>query len=277
MSGSIWVRGVRELARFDGSVWTRIGRESGFPEGEVNGLYEDRSGNLWAGTFAGAFRKPAGKSSFEAVEPGSTYLQSFAEDRSGGIWVTHARQIVRKLEGREPVDYAPTLRLPAASRRLFADSHGDIWVAAIGSLLRVREKPGGRMLVEPFLTATRGMGSIQTLFEDREQNLWIGMTGGLLRLSEGSWPPTSARQADDEGAGALTVGSDAACGSRPLRLEPVRLREPAILQIQADDGASHRSSRTRVGGHNRRNRALRWRQVFSAGDGFTRAGLVHHD
>ena len=207
-SGTIWAGGANGLARFDGTRWKQVGLESGLPEMEVNSLYEDRSGRLWVGTYLGVFRTAPGKDAFEPFEAGSTFVQNLTEDPDGGIWVTHSQQIVRNLAGGGAPDYAPSLRLPAAGRRLLTDGHGHVWVGALGSgLLRIDTQATPRPRVEPFLpTAAKITGSVQALFEDRERNIWVGMTGGLLRLSPRLVRTDIALEGlTNEGARALTT------------------------------------------------------------------------
>ena len=134
-------------------------------------------------------------------------MQNLAEDSAGALWVTHSQQIVRDLVGGGAPDYAPSLRLPAAGRRLLTDGHGHVWVAALGSgLLRINTE-ATRPRVEPFLPAAAKItGSVQALFEDRERNIWVGMTGGLLRLSPRLVRTDIALEGlTNEGARALTT------------------------------------------------------------------------
>jgi ligand-binding sensor domain-containing protein/signal transduction histidine kinase len=108
----------------------------------VNVLYEDRAGQIWAGTDVGLFRLEESdrQVKFHRVElphPNpSAAVWAFIEDREAGLWIGTSSGLVRRL-------------------------------------------PDGRMIhhtVHPF----KGADIVTALLEDREGRLWIGHSIGLI-------------------------------------------------------------------------------------------------
>jgi signal transduction histidine kinase/ligand-binding sensor domain-containing protein len=184
--GTVWAGGLGGLAAFRGNSWQRVGAEAGLPSLGVFSLHEDRAGRLWAGTSAGVFQRPAGGSAFQLYDGSSKFVQSFAEDRDGSVWVNESRTIVRQLAAKALSDSPRTVELPGPARALIFDQHGTLWVAGLGEgLFRIKQPAAtGNPSVELFQDERMLGGAARSLFEDRDGNLWVGMRGGgLLRMS----------------------------------------------------------------------------------------------
>src|SRR5215471_3800944 len=111
----------------------------------VNVLYQDRSGQVWAGTDGGLFRieEEAGQVVFRRVEIG---LPSRPD---------HLLVVSCFLE----------------------DRNGDLWIGTIGGL--TRRLPDGRM-AHYTIRPSQGQDWVGALLEDQEGRLWIGHSGGGL-------------------------------------------------------------------------------------------------
>jgi len=205
--GTVWAAGRKGLARYDGQRWHMSA--AGIESSEIFSVYEDRAGRLWIGTAAGVFRQSEAGGAFEAVDR-NIHAESLAESASGTMWATDSRSIVRSVGSAVPLTYAQGLPAPAAGWRLIVDSHGTVWIAALGNgLLRLRvDAKTGEHILEPYRSA-RLRGSVQSLFLDREDNLWVGMRNGIVRLSQ-SFVDTEAplEGLTEEGVRALAVGDD---------------------------------------------------------------------
>lgn len=96
---------------------------------------------------------------------------------------------------------------------LFEDGHGNLWVADIAHLSRLRDA----VPIERIVRAEAGL-SVRALFEDREGNLWLGSQwNGLTRLRDGWTRRYSVREGlhtallwsvAEAGDGSLWVGTD---------------------------------------------------------------------
>jgi signal transduction histidine kinase/ligand-binding sensor domain-containing protein len=206
--GTIWVATRSGLFRFANGRWTTLGKAQGYTGVEAFSLYEDRAGRLWIGTASGVYRRNG--ESLELVDAESNNVQSLTEDANGAIWVTDARDIVRKLSTHAAPRYQPEIRLPAGAWRLLRDTRNQIWIASFGGgLLRVRDPLHSAAFVERYEYEHRLAGSPRSLFEDREGNLWVGMRGGLIRLSERSFASVGQLEGlTNDGVRTATVGGD---------------------------------------------------------------------
>jgi signal transduction histidine kinase len=181
--GTIWVGNRRGLFRYADAGWTRIGDADGYTGREVFSLHEDGSGHIWVGSASGVFERAVDR--FALVDARLTNVQGFAEDDAGSIWVTDDAVIVRRLGSPASATYEPGIRLPTSSWKLLHDSHGRIWVAALGGgLLQLNHAGQQGASVRRFDYEHRMTGSTRSLYEDRDGNIWVGLRGGLLRLSE---------------------------------------------------------------------------------------------
>jgi ligand-binding sensor domain-containing protein/two-component sensor histidine kinase len=131
-----------------------VGDES--PTNRVNGLFEDRTGQLWAGTDAGLFRleETNGRGTFRRVALSvPSYpdrlvgVFAFAEDREGSLWIGTGWGLVRRLPDGRMIHYT------------------------------IQPSPGG--------------DQVRALLQDREGRLWVGHRGGGLILLNPSQLPTA--------------------------------------------------------------------------------------
>ena len=145
--GTIWVATRRGLFRFLNGRWSLLGKAEGYDGAEAFSIYEDRAGHLWAGTASGVYQWK--KDAFELVDATTTNVQSFAEDASGAIWVTHSREVLKRLSAQSPPQHERRIRLPTGAWRLMRDSRGQIWAAAFGGgLMRVRDPLDSGAIIE---------------------------------------------------------------------------------------------------------------------------------
>jgi signal transduction histidine kinase/ligand-binding sensor domain-containing protein len=185
-AGTIWAGGRGGLSAFRQGRWERIVNAPGLREATLYSIYEDRNGQLWLGTSNGVYARTV--DGFELRRPESTFVQDFAEDRHGAMWITDTRQTIRRLDtGAGPKHGAGAL-VPEGGWRMASDRDGTLWVAALGGgLLRLVDHASGTAALERFPYEHKISGSPRSIFADRNGNLWVGLrAGGLLRVSENS-------------------------------------------------------------------------------------------
>ncbi len=160
-------------------------RSDGLPGNQINCLFEDRNGDIWAGTDQGAARydgsrwtpvSPAGSSS-----PGAA-VHSILQDAGGSFWFGTEGGISR-FDGRNwdrmgmPEDVQRGGKLVAAR-----DADGRIWMggAAALHLLDLERSSLAKRSDTPFREIT-------SLYFDREGSLWLTSAEGAARLDGERW------------------------------------------------------------------------------------------
>lgn len=192
-TGALWAGGSGGLAVRHGSAWQRVTAAQGLPEAEIGGMYEDRGGGLWLGTSIGVYHRAAGTDGFVEQSREDLFVQSFAEDGTGALWITNLYHIVKRLDSTQVPDVAPEIRLPAAGFRVLSDRRGNVWISAFGGgLYRIDREtlertPRVERVKFEHKFAGEGPGGARTMFQDRDGNIWVGTpANGLLRVRETS-------------------------------------------------------------------------------------------
>jgi diguanylate cyclase (GGDEF)-like protein len=155
-AGGMLVHGADVFFRRDGDLWRitggvteRIGSPAGLPSDRWGSTAVDSQGNLWVRSATRLFELPKGQSRFL--------------DRSEGI---------------------PN----AMVNRLFADSHGRVFVSTISGVVQL---DGPNHTHRTYIDTAHGLPSdvASSVLLDRGDSLWIGMRGGGLvrRLGHGEW------------------------------------------------------------------------------------------
>ena len=209
--GTVWAGARSGLHRYRDGRWSRVGTDQGLPAATVYSLLVDRRGALWVGSAAGVYRAEPRGSRFTLADARRTFVQSFAEDASGTIWVGHTEAVVSSLSARVVPIAAADVRLPAPGWRLLAAAAGDVWVAALGGgLLQLRHDPGQAPVLERVRYEHIITGPPRALFQDRDRHIWVGMRGGgLLRVSEAAVrSETRLAGVTNDGVRAMTAQPD---------------------------------------------------------------------
>ena len=150
----MWAAGRGGLAAFRGDKWERIASPSELKDAAVYSVYEDRGGRLWIGTSEGVFS--SGPHGFELRFPQSTFVQDFAQDRSGAMWVTDTRETIARLETGEGPIHAAGAPVPQAGWGIAADRRGNLWIAGLGGgLLRLNDQTTSFPTLERFAYSRR--------------------------------------------------------------------------------------------------------------------------
>ena len=200
-SGEWWVPTFAGLFRFPAVPFDRLGAVSpirrytsrdGLPSDMVYRLFADSRGDLWLG-LAGDVATPLVRWSraadrFEVIRGAaipSELPMSFAEDRTGAVWIGYLHGGLLRVRGGEVRVFGERDGLPPGSvRDLLVDRGGRLWAAtALGGLARL-ERPD----VEPprftRLSTPQGLSSesVSSLGEDGSGRIYAGTERGLDRI-----------------------------------------------------------------------------------------------
>lgn len=152
-------------------------------------ILEDRKGDIWIATHGGLQRFSPQKSSFETfgMKDGLQHeaIRSLCEDDQGTLWIgtfggLHRRDsdtsAIHFVEGYSPNPYA-------IINEIFADSHQQIWVAALGKGLYRLDLTSQKWA---FFDHNRdNLNSLSSnivldIIEDDQAQIWLGTQGGGL-------------------------------------------------------------------------------------------------
>ncbi len=220
--GHVWfgLRGNAGLLRYDGRRFLHLTLADGLPGANVERLFQDREGTLWAPTDGGLARLTARPmttfSSVDGLEADNTYV--VYEDRQGTIWIGGWSGLTRYRAGRfEPVSRASGVAR-ANITSILEDQAGTLWLGVWDGGLRLIRDGRVRAVASPVGIVTRAIyqgrgpevwlggrdglaqyrdgvftrltdgypgGEVQVLFEGRDGALWIGTDSGIIRLRDG--------------------------------------------------------------------------------------------
>jgi ligand-binding sensor domain-containing protein/class 3 adenylate cyclase len=201
-SGNLWF-GTRygEISRYDGkslpagqasfTTFTST-RAQGLPRCSVMTIFEDRSGNLWFGTYSGGVLRydgkslPAGQASFTVFSTAqglaNNHVFAITEDKSGNLWFgTYGG--VSRYDGKTFTTFTIDQGLANNTVVCIAeDQSGNIWFGTDGggvSRYDGKSLPAGQASFNTF-TTDQGLANnaVLSITEDKSGNLWFGTSGG---------------------------------------------------------------------------------------------------
>jgi len=193
--GQYWVTTTNGVARFNpaassggaGNESIRIvvaPRFTAYPVGDnvqtsnVHVLYEDRTGQLWAGTHGGLFRWEENQGRFNRLEQGllarpDCAVLTLTEDAEGSLWIGSHLGLIRRLPDGRVLNY--TMRWPQSGEGVFtwfvqADREGRLWMCLNKGLLVFRPEPAATAAsgALPWRSLTRQPTCVQSL-DSRQQ------------------------------------------------------------------------------------------------------------
>jgi signal transduction histidine kinase/ligand-binding sensor domain-containing protein len=220
---NLWIAGSNGLYMYSpsGSL-RRYDTRDGLPDPFVRSVWQDRDGNIWAGTNNGLSRLEKGRFVASAIDGrhDPDWVRSIFEDREGNLWVGMNSGLNRFRDDIFTV-YSKSDGLPSDEpTTVFQDSRGRIWVGfhdlGIGlfdaagfkefttqnglpsnEIFSIREARGGDLLVSTREGLSRmhngrfttypahdpfGRRIVFDAMEDSRGRLWIGAPGGLSEI-----------------------------------------------------------------------------------------------
>jgi ligand-binding sensor domain-containing protein/signal transduction histidine kinase len=154
------------------------------PVNKITALLEDRSTNIWVGTYFGVY-KPISKNTLAPVPIGGRFVKSHVTalhgHPGGGVWVGyHGLGLAHVMDSEArwlthrdglPTDFV---------RALHQDKAGNLWIGTTAGLCRSRDGQ-----VRTF-TKRHGLidETISQILDDDAGNLWLGSNQGIMRVSK---------------------------------------------------------------------------------------------
>ena len=248
--GNFWIGGSEGIIRRSpaGEI-RRYSVRDGLPDKLVRALWEDRDGNIWAGTNLGLARLDGDRFVTPQDADNRNIVRCLFEDREGNLWVGSNNGLTRYRDDILTV-YGKSEGLPSDEpNAVFQDHKGQIWVGFHDSGLMLFSPKGYRVF-----TTRDGLPNNE-VFSIRETpggDLLIGARGGLVRMHGGRFttfvPPdplgrVNVFDAMEDSTGRIWVatpgGLDELRGNRIRTVLPSAplLISSAVTLCQGRDGA----------------------------------------
>jgi signal transduction histidine kinase/ligand-binding sensor domain-containing protein len=182
--GDLWLGTVNNgLYRVHAGQADHFGSADGLSSDAVQGLYEDREGDLWVATSRGIDRFRDTRVVSYSIREGLTSedVDSVLASRDGTVWIgnVHALDVLRheKFSGIGPPKGLPGTLITS----LFEDQSGHVWVG-VDSGLTVYEKARFRWIKKP---DGGSLGVVTAIDEDVDHNIWVATTEpALFRIQD---------------------------------------------------------------------------------------------
>lgn len=172
----------------------------GFGNNKPSAVFEDRKGEIWAGTFgSGLFYLDKKTDEFvnlyEEQQDNNisnfSYISSFAEDQEGLLWVgTFYGLYNLKEKSNHSYEYKIFLQdndnpdgiSSSAVQTVFIDTEDNIWLGTVDNGLNLKEKNSNSFKV---FRKKDGLASnvVRGLIEDASGNLWVSSNMGLTKFN----------------------------------------------------------------------------------------------
>jgi signal transduction histidine kinase/ligand-binding sensor domain-containing protein len=158
----------------------------GLPEDTLGSLYLDRQDRVWIGTGEGTGYIDNDRFMPVAGVPGG-YIDSFAEDKEGNLWIAHRDVGLLRLSSDLKVrEHYPWERIIASgfAARLAADPvRGGLWLGSESG--RVAYFSNGQVRESYAVDKGQGRGSVNHLRVAADGTLWVATDRGLSRIKAG--------------------------------------------------------------------------------------------
>ena len=154
----------------------------GLKHSDISCMLQDKSGNIWFGTYGGGVSKYDGKffTHFTEVQGlSNNYVQSILEDKSGNLWFGTGGGGVSRLS-RDGKSFTHFTEKEGLSHNyvncILEDKSGNIWFGTEGGVSRLSQD--GKSFTH--FTEAQGLSNndVWSILEDKIGNLWFGTYGG---------------------------------------------------------------------------------------------------
>ena len=200
--GNIWFAhgDLPGVSVYDGEAFRQYNAKQGLP-GLSSTVYADRDGNIWVGTWSGAFRFDGKKFANINVPKSTATNPSFkislnsvwciTQDRQGNMWFGTDGNGVFKHDGNDFTHFTTANGLLTNNVvRMLEDRQGNLWFASIASRQPKVTADGGLTRFDgKSITGfpdVKGLANndIYLMFEDKAGDIWIGSAGvGAYRFN----------------------------------------------------------------------------------------------
>src|SRR5215471_13894301 len=179
--GGMWLGADRGLCRIQPQTVRVFSRKDGLLDENVYPIYQDRSGDIWAGIWPGTLAKYENGTFHTFLRSQDTSLiVSLFQDGGGRFWFGGLGR-VQYLQSGKPIDFTPQLgSLNEEVSVISQDSGGALWFGAASGLIRYADGRATRFTTKDGLPDNYVTSFLQT----RDGKIWIGTHGGVAILDQ---------------------------------------------------------------------------------------------
>jgi len=180
--GYIWFGTYRRgLYRYDGQHFENFSVKQGLADDIVYGLTEDKSGNLWIGTYNGASRYPGDVFvSFSKAEglPDNA-VRNIIEDHKGNYWFTTNSGGMCRYDGNEFWIYNRDQGLNHVRvHRIYEDNKQNLWFCT-GDGVSLYD---GKSVINFSVAQGLPYEAVRCVLQDKNGDMWFGTEVGLSKF-----------------------------------------------------------------------------------------------
>ena len=195
-SGTIWITTPSGMSQYKNGRVTAVDfqAENEGRNPEFMGLYEDRSGNLWAFGDTYLVNLSEGKrfNYFRTGDASSFRIWTLCEGRGGELWIgTSGQGLFAFSDGKFRPLALRENRLPSDVRAICEDSQGDLWLGTFdGGLIRLRVRR------EQVFDSHSGLPdeTASCIAVNADGRLWAGFQSGLFAAVGWRFEPIGAQR-----------------------------------------------------------------------------------
>ncbi len=166
--------------------FTTFTEKEGLADNKVISMFEDKSGNLWFGTFNGASKYEGIRFTLFTDKEGlsNKYIYAILEDKSGNLWFGTFGGGVSKYDGKSFSTF--TEKEGLTNNFVFSmleDKSGNIWLGTINGLSKYDGKNFTNFKEKEGFPAN----AVVSMLEDKSGTLWFGTDKGVCRYDGNSF------------------------------------------------------------------------------------------
>jgi PAS domain S-box-containing protein len=183
----LWIATEHGLVQYDYNKYSLITTEDGLLNNQVNNIYEDRAGKLWASCKGyGVVVIDGNKKTFYTKDDGliDNNITCFYHDETGAIWIG-TEQGISVLKENKFINYTVADGLADNHiTKIFADKNGDLWIGTRGAGLSYYNRINFKTINDK-----NGLSSnhINDIIQDKSGSLWFATAGGGICRYQGQY------------------------------------------------------------------------------------------
>lgn len=169
--GYIWIASDYALNQVKDTKVTRVDMYWGLSDPRINQIYEDKSGDIWIGTYSGVsfvYESAVGFVEYWKDDLEVAVTRAVIEDQEGNIWVGSENLGMFQLKNNQLIPAKTSSQFPVSINTLHLKNNGELLIGGKNGLYVARLRNG---VLEVFDQITSG--EVRAVFEREDGEIWI--------------------------------------------------------------------------------------------------------